>query len=279
MPKIAIFIPCYNVEKSIRAVLEDFTSDVLKSIDMVLAVDNCSHDQTFNILREIQQSGSELAQRLTIIKNTQNYGLGGSQKIAYQYFLDNGFTHFMIIHGDNQCPGNPLAKIFLERFTHQSDVDLIISSRFTKTSHTAQYNYLRRLGNIFFNFLTFLLTGLKISDSGAGVMFARTDILNRVPFRHLTNSFQFNPQLNILYYSDKNLKIIEVPILWRDSPDESNMKALTYCWNLLKILIHYRCAKSLRRKSGWELFSSQSQSFTPSYQFFPSEAVIRKIYT
>ena len=266
MPKIGIFIPCYNVEKSITNVLNSFTPEALAAIDQVVVTDNCSQDKTLAILKNIQSSPSLIGRKLVIIKNNQNYGLGGTQKIAYRYFIENGFSHFMIVHGDGQGNGGDIAQSFLRTFTANPQADVILASRFMKKSDTAYYNRMRTLGNHVFNFLTFLLTGHKMTDSGAAILFYRTEILNNLPFEHLTNSFQFNPQLNILLYNQKNLKIIEVPLKWTDSKDESNIKALNYCLTLLKILLGYRFNKTFRRKKGWEMFHAISQQISPSFE-------------
>jgi glycosyltransferase involved in cell wall biosynthesis len=239
MPKIAIFIPCYNVERSIKDVLDSFSPEVLAKIDAIVTVDNQSKDGTLAILKSIQDN-TKLGEKLIIIKNRDNYGLGGSQKIAYQYFLDNGFSHFMIVHGDNQGNGDEMAKFFFEVFERRPDVDLILASRFHPKANVSGYSPLRLLGNHFFNFMTFVLSGHRMSDAGTGLMFIRTAVLKGLPFKQLANSFQFNPQLNILLYNIRGLKSEEVPLNWRDSEAGSNINSLQYCWTLLKILVRYR---------------------------------------
>lgn len=267
MTKIGIFIPCYNVQTAAREVLNSFSDAALDAVEQIVVVDNCSIDDTLKTLETIQQGESKVGKKLMIIKNLKNYGLGGSQKIAYRYFLDNGFTHFMIIHGDNQGSGNEIAMNFLDAFEKNPDVDFIIASRFLAGSNVTRYNPLRTVGNHLFNFLTYLLTGYKMSDSGAGILFYRTEILNSFPFDNLTNGPQFNPQLNIIIHSMSNLKILEVPLHWVDSKEGSTISSLNYCITLLKILAHYRIKKTLFRKKGWELFHSDPQNFTPLLEF------------
>ena len=248
-----------------RKVLESFSSETLNQIDEIVAVDNHSHDDTLQVLKEIQQGDSDVAKHLIIIQNNQNYGLGGSQKIAYRYFEERNNDYFMIIHGDNQTNGNYAANTFLQHLKESTDVDLFLSSRFTEQSDISGYNQMRVLGNQFFNFVTNVLAGVCISDAGAGVMMVKTSILKQFPYWELTNGPQFNPQLNILYYSDHNIKIKEVPIIWSDSEESSSISVLNYCLTLFKILIFYRVNKSLLRRSGSQLFNSQNTQFSPSF--------------
>ena len=267
-PKIGIFIPCYNVGSIIGSVLDSFSPEVLNQIDTVLVINNYSTDNTLDVLDKIKNSEHPVASRLVIIHNLVNYCLGGSQKIAYKHFLDNHFSHFMIIHGDNQGNGDQIAMNFLETFKQYPYIDLIVASRFMKSSDTTQYNLLRHFGNIFFNWLTFFFTGHKMSDSGAGILFFRTEMLRRLPFQHLTNSAQFNPQLNILMYNLKDLKIKEINLNWADSESASSINAFNYCFSLLKILLNYRINTLIHRRSGWQAFHQQSQHFIPSFKVY-----------
>ena len=265
MNKIGVFIPCYNVEKTIRGVFDSFSAEILVKVDEILVVDNSSEDKTLFILKDLQAT-KDFGHKLVIIKNMENYGLGGSQKIAYQYFMDHQFSHFMIIHGDDQGNADEIAGFFFEVFERDPEVDLILASRFHPAANTSQYNGVRRIGNHFFNLMTYLLTGHKMSDAGTGIMFIRTKILEQAPFSYLTDSFQFNPELNILLYNLRNLKIQEVPLNWRDSQAGSNIRSLPYCWTLLGILIKYRMNRSIFRKPGSQWFDGNLKEFRPRFE-------------
>ena len=262
--KIGIMIPCYNVEQDINYVLESFSVECLEKIDQIIAIDNCSTDNTLKVLKAFKTSKFPAASKLVICKNHENYGLGGSQKIAYRYFINQGFTHFLIIHGDNQGNGREIVENFLNALQLNPSVDVIIASRFLVKDHTKNYNLLRKIGNYVFNILTFILTGYRMSDSGAGTLFYRTAMLANFPFEELTNSFQFNPQLNILLYA-AGVSRMEVPLVWKDASGDSNIKAWNYCLTLLKILLHYRIAKLLRKKGGL-LFHTSISEFKPQYE-------------
>jgi len=259
MNKIGIFIPCYNVENSIGDVLGSFSEDTLKEVSVILAIDNCSQDRTLELLKEAQGPGGLLGRKLVIIKNARNYGLGGSQKIAYKYFLEEGFTHFMIVHGDGQGKGEIIVRNFLQVFSEEPDLDVILASRFMPGADISSYNRLRILGNRVFNLITFVCAGHWMTDAGTAVIFYRTAILKEVPFEDLTNSFQFNPELNILLHALKGVKIKEIPLSWKDSQDASNIRAWNYCVTLLKILVSYRINATILRKTGYQLFHSVSQ--------------------
>jgi len=266
MAKIGIFIPCYNVAKSIEGVLRSFPEDALKRIEEIIVVNNCSQDATLEILKQIQSSPRLLGDKVVIIDNQENYGLGGSQKIAYRYFLDHQFTHFYVVHGDGQGDGLTISRNFFEVYDRDPGVDLIITSRFLKTSITDGYSRLRIFGNHVFNFLTFVLAGRWMSDSGAAIIFMKCSLLDRVPFEELTNSFQFNPELNILLMNLGGIKIIEIPLHWKDSTDQSNIAPSQYCLELLSILFRYFVNARILRKAPGLAFHDFSQRRKMSYQ-------------
>ena len=265
MNKIGIFIPCYNVEKTIRKVFDSISPEIFAKVNEILTIDNCSKDNTVSILKDLQ-TNKDFGKKLVILKNAENYGLGASQKIAYQYFIEHQFTHFIIIHGDHQGDDNEILTFFFDTFQKDPDVDLIFASRFHPQANISKYNGLKRIGNHFFNFLTYLLTGHKMSDAGSGIMFIRTEILKQIPFLHLTNSFQFNPELNILLFNIKNLKIKNIPLNWGDSEIGSNVRSVEYCWTLLWILIKYRINKSLFKKPNNEVFGDKIKEFQPKFE-------------
>ena len=267
--KIGIFIPAFDVAKTISKVVNAFCPEVLAQVDEILVIDNCSQDGTFEVLKEISRSNTPTGQLLTIIRNEQNYGYGGSQKIAYQYFLDNGFTHFMIIHGDNQSNADTIAKNFLTELLKEPSLDIVVGSRFMPSSDIRQYSKVRTLGNHFFNFMTYALTGLHMSDSGAAIILIRTDVLRSIPFRTLTDMWQFHPQLNILIYRNKSLRRKEIPLNWEDSEATSSLNLVKYGFDLLTILFRYWVNQTIWRKSAEHIFQSDAAEFNPVFKKYP----------
>ena len=76
----------------------------------------------------------------------------------------------MVIHSDLQCnPENSYN--FLSKYRKNEKLDIIFASRFHKDSILKGYSFLRIIVNRFFNFLTYILTTVKNSDSGCGIVF------------------------------------------------------------------------------------------------------------
>lgn len=71
---ISIIIPCYNSEKFIRKCLDSIISQTYKNIE-VFAIDDCSTDNTFSILKEY----SNKYNYINVYKNEKNSGAGYSR--------------------------------------------------------------------------------------------------------------------------------------------------------------------------------------------------------
>lgn len=109
--KIGVIVPGYNVAESIKPTLAVLSDDTLARLDEIVVIDNNSQDATLKVLNDIQQWDSRLGKIVTIIRNTHNYGLGGSLKIGFTYFLQRrDISHIMILHSDGQGNSQAIAK-------------------------------------------------------------------------------------------------------------------------------------------------------------------------
>lgn len=89
-PLISIIIPCYNTEKYIRKCLDSVLNSTFKDIE-IIAIDDGSHDSTYEILKEYKEKDSRM-----IISTKKNTGQANTRNIAinmskgeYLFFLDS----------------------------------------------------------------------------------------------------------------------------------------------------------------------------------------------
>ena len=112
MPKFSIIIPVYNVEKYLRQCIESVLSQDFSDFE-IIAVDDCSTDNSLNILKEYAKRDK----RLKILKHKNNKG----QAAARNYALDNAKGEYIVcIDSDDWMEPHSLSIIysnFLERKT------------------------------------------------------------------------------------------------------------------------------------------------------------------
>ncbi|MBF0624581.1 MAG: glycosyltransferase family 2 protein [Magnetococcales bacterium] len=243
----ALLMPGYNVSATVAGALTGLSERTLARLAEVIFIDNASRDDTLAQVRRLQQGSGTLARKLTVIGNRTNHGLGGSLKVGIRYILERGHGAFIIVHSDQQGDNERIVGGFFQQMDAHPGWDMVVASRFIDPSAIAGYDWLRTLGNRYFNLMTRLLTGVRMSDAGTGIMLLKSRLLHQVPYPNLSSSLYFNPMLNILLYGNPALEIHEVPLHWRDSAVPSTVVPMKYVTELMKILLVARLRRLVGR--------------------------------
>ena len=98
--KILLFIPAYNCEKQITRVLSQLGPAEMAFIHKVIVVNNRSTDNTEQAVLDYMHSHANMP--ITLLRNRENYGLGGSHKGAFSYAIEHGYDYVIVLHGDDQ---------------------------------------------------------------------------------------------------------------------------------------------------------------------------------
>ena len=163
MEKLLIFIPAYNCEKQVPRVLSQLLDPhVLPWVGECIVVNNRSTDGTEAAVQDWMARHPAAPVRL--LRNDENYGLGGSHKVAFGYAAAHGYQHLVVLHGDDQGAVADLLPI-LNDGTYKN-YDCCLGSRFMKGSRIKGYSALRVVGNYGFNALFSLVAGKRITDLG-----------------------------------------------------------------------------------------------------------------
>jgi len=190
--KISIVIPCYNEEKTIEKVIRNIPQEVFE----IIVVDNNSTDKTAEIAKKLG---------VKVVKE---------KKQGYGYALQRGFKEaqgdiIVTLDGDGQYPGekiNELVNYFIE-----NNLDFLNCARFP-LQNPSSMPFIRKIGNYFFNFVIFILFGIKTKDSQSGMMIFKKEILKKInlesgdmplseelKIKTVLNGFKYD-EINIPYY-------------------------------------------------------------------------------
>ena len=131
MDKILLFIPMYNCEKQITRVLGQLTEEVCGYLNEVILVNNCSTDGGEQAVKDYLEA-HPLPVKASLLRNRDNYGLGGSHKIAFQYAIQGGFDYVILLHGDDQ--GDIANLLPYLKSGEYRDYDCFLGARFMKGS-------------------------------------------------------------------------------------------------------------------------------------------------
>lgn len=236
--KFLVFIPGYNCEKQIIRVLEQFDKKVLEYIDEIIFVNNRSTDNTEKAVLNYKKDHKELP--IKILRNDENYNLGGSHKVAFNYALKNQFDYLIVLHGDDQGDIHDLLP-YLENGEYRN-YDCLLGSRFLKNSKLKGYSKFRIFGNRVFNIIYSMCIGKKIKDLGSGLNMYNTKIFQNNFYHKFPDKLTFNCcMLFAADYYKQTTKFF--PITWREEDQVSNVKMFSQAKITLKMALKYRLNK------------------------------------
>lgn len=236
--KILVFIPGYNCEKQIVRVLKQFDENVLKYIDEIIYVNNRSTDNTEKVVLDYKKENKELP--VKVLRNDENYNLGGSHKVAFNYALKNKFDYVIVLHGDDQGDIHDLLP-YLENGEYKN-FDCLLGARFLKNSKLKGYSKFRIFGNRVFNIIYSMCIGKNIKDLGSGLNMYNTKILENNFYHKFPDRLTFNCcMLFAADYYKQTTKFF--PITWREEDQISNVKMFSQAKITLKMALKYRFNK------------------------------------
>ena len=260
--RILVFIPCYNCERQIGRVLAQFADVGDSTFDELLIVDNGSRDGTLSAAVDALPGLPDF--RATVVRNVENYNLGGSHKAAFHYAAERGFTHVVVLHGDDQGSITDVLPT-LRDGTHRR-FDACLGARFMRGSRLLGYSWSRRWGNVAFNLLFTLVSRRRVYDLGSGLnVFARS-VFAGDAFVRYPDDLRFNVYL-LLGLFDRGLRTSFFPISWREEDQLSNVRIVSQSARTLYIAAEYLLRRS--RFTHGEHRSSPRESY-------PFEVVARR---
>ena len=231
--KLCILIPAYNEEKTIGSVIQEIPKN-MKSIDQieVIVVDDGSSDKTSTIARD---SGA------VVYSFPQNRGLAKAISFGFLKGIERKADILVILDADNQYDSKEIP--FLIEPILQGKADIIIGNRQVKTlSHMPIQ---KKIGNQLVSKVLSGLIGQKIIDAQTGFRAFSKDALARL---HIFSSYTYT-QETLMQAKFKELKILEVPVSFRERHDKSRLISNIFTYGMKTIsliastIVFYRSFK------------------------------------
>lgn len=206
--KIAILIPCYNEAQTIEKVITDYKK-VLPNAD-IYVYDNNSTDGTDKIAKK---AGA-------IVKYEYKQGKGN---VIRSMFREIKADCYLMIDGDDTYPvenAKEMCNLILE-----NKADMVIGDRLSSTYFKENKRPFHNFGNKIVRFLINKLFNNNVKDIMTGYRSFSYEFVKSFPV--LSKGFEIETEMTI-HAVDKNFKIVEIPVAYRDRPKGSNSKLNTY---------------------------------------------------
>ena len=206
--KIAVLIPCYNESKTIEKVVKDYKK-ALPEAD-IYVYDNNSKDHTDEIAKK---AGA-------IVRYEYRQGKGN---VIRSMFRDIDADCYLMIDGDDTYPAEDARRMCDEVLSGRAD--MVIGDRLSSTYFTENKRPFHNIGNKMVRFLINKLFNNNIKDIMTGYRAFSYDFVKGFPV--LSKGFEIETEMTI-HAVDKNYKLVEMPVSYRDRPEGSVSKLNTY---------------------------------------------------
>lgn len=216
--RIAVVVPCFNVEKTIKAVVDGMPP----WIDNIVLVNDASVDCTESIIRRLERDSSGRVNALTL---TCNQGVGGAVMAGMKEVMAQNECDIVVkMDGDGQMNPDYLKCLLFPLIDNQADVTK--GNRFRNFKALRKMPLIRRLGNMGLSLLIKAASGYwNLFDPSNGFFALKKETLQKLDFERLDKRFFFESSLIIeLYYTGAVIRDIPMPALYDD--EESNLSVL-----------------------------------------------------
>jgi glycosyltransferase involved in cell wall biosynthesis len=163
-----VFIPAWNEEDSIRAVIDDVREHI-PDADL-LVIDDGSDDRTTAIAA---------AAGVKVATLPFNQGLGAALQTGYLFALRHGYDVCAHLDADGQHPASEVARLIQE--VESGRADLAIGSRYRDASTFQKDDYQptlsRKIGSGLFRFFLTVATRQRFTDTTSGMRAANRNVM------------------------------------------------------------------------------------------------------
>jgi len=235
MDRILLFIPMYNCQKQIVRVLAQLRGEAAGYLSQVIVVNNRSTDDGERAVIDWLRD-NPLRVPVKLLRNDENYGLGGSHKVAFAYALAHGFDYVIVLHGDDQGDVANLLPYLKSR--EYAGYDAFLGARFMKGSRLQGYSTFRTVGNRVYDLLFSVGAGRMVYDLGSGLNLYAVKSLEGGWYLKFKDNLMFNCYM-LLAASSLGQRVRFFPIVWREDDQVSNVKMLNQAMRTLGMLRDY----------------------------------------
>jgi glycosyltransferase involved in cell wall biosynthesis len=207
---VAVLVPCYNEEKTVKKVCEDFMKALPEAT--IYVYDNNSTDKTYEI-------ASSLGERVVVRKEYRQ----GKGNVVRSMFRQIDADCYIMIDGDDTYPSEH-AREMVDLVLNEN-YDMVIGDRLSSTYFQENKRRFHGFGN---KLVRSLINGLfksDIKDIMTGYRAFSYDFVKMMPI--VSGGFEIETEMTINAL-DKKFNIKEIPINFRDRPEGSVSKLNTF---------------------------------------------------
>lgn len=226
MDEIAVLIPCYNESKTIEKVVKDFQKALPEAV--IYVYDNNSKDGTDAIAR---RAGA-------VVRYEYQQGKGN---VIRRMFREIDAKCYIMTDGDDTYPADEARKLceaVLER-----NADMVVGDRLSSSYFEENKRPFHNFGNSLVRGAINSMFKSDIHDIMTGYRAFSYQFVKSFPV--LSRGFEIETEMSI-HAIDKNMRVENVIIQYRDRPEGSESKLNTYSDGIKVILTIIKLYKNYK---------------------------------
>jgi len=182
--KIVVVMPAYNAARTLRQTYDEVMAHGI--VDLVIVVDDASHDETVAIARGLPQVEVEV--------HPENRGYGANQKTCYRLALAAGADIIIMIHPDYQY--TPQLIPAMAALVASGLYPCALASRILGGGALrGGMPWWKYVSNRFLTLAENFLLGAKLSEYHTGYRAFSRQLLERLPLEANSDDFVFDNQI------------------------------------------------------------------------------------
>ncbi|MFN8655945.1 MAG: glycosyltransferase family 2 protein [Candidatus Obscuribacterales bacterium] len=200
-PKLAVVIPCYRVRNYVLDVIQRVEPDIWR----IYVVDDKCPEQTGAFVKE-----TCVDDRVVVIFNEVNQGVGGAVIAGYQAAVDDGADVVIKIDGDGQM--DPAFVPVLIRPILEGRADYTKGNRFFRLDSLKAMPFVRVFGNAVLSFMAKLSSGYwPVFDPTNGYTAIHAKVLAELPLDKIARRYFFETDM-LFRLNTLSCVVVDVPM-------------------------------------------------------------------
>jgi glycosyltransferase involved in cell wall biosynthesis len=232
--KIVVVMPAYNAARTLRRTYDEVMAQGI--VDLVIVVDDASHDETVAIARTLEHVHVEV--------HPENRGYGANQKTCYRLALDAGANIIIMVHPDYQY--TPKLIPAMASLVASGLYPCVLASRILGGGALrGGMPWWKYVANRVLTLTENLLLGGKLSEYHTGYRAFARSLLEKLPLEKNSDDFVFDNQVlaQVLWFG---CPIGEVTCPAKYLPESSSInfrRSVRYGLGCMATALEYRSAK------------------------------------
>jgi glycosyltransferase involved in cell wall biosynthesis len=232
--KIAVVLPAYNAEKTLRKTFEEIPHDIT---DFIILTDDKSNDKTIEIARLLPIN--------QIIEHEVNKGYGANQKSCYDKALSLGADIIIMLHPDYQYTPKlikPMVSLIASGL-----YDVVLGSRILgKGAIKGGMPVYKYVSNRILTLIQNVFQNQKLSEYHSGYRAYSRKVLESISYKTNSNGYIFDNELiaQVMYCG---FKIGEISCPTEYSKESSSIgffSSINYGLGVLRVSFMYFLSKT-----------------------------------